>query len=529
MKEKILRQTIRQMLLREVTLSISGGSSGSGTAEVSSAAGNQVDLMTEAMREVKRSAYDVDAVITENLQNLIQLNDIIWGILQESGNKSAWETLAEKLLGNDWLGNWKPATGSSAVQEAAGQTQTVTTFYDVVGGEDGKTYASVKSSFKPSAGSYRSAASSSSVKIQSILAFLIDEGLAKGASLGNIGVYADRGEETTTIHWGHITTPIAAEAVLDLIRDELAAMDEANGPLTEGAEIDIPPGAPEPEISPDEAAAENVRTRVSVLDELLNTPVQEIPSKPTKSGRPRTAEPKMSKAGGVDRQKNMDLIVSFFQAGGHATKDGRMGITKGMSWVLGPMGEGVPIGSLTVHKPEILFERVIKPATAHRTGVNRAKPEERNIALRKLQTMARAMSAEELATMVKGAQEAMGIIVEANIRRVTRRILINSAAQEVKVKTTRRQLRRIIKEVQRLPDQAGPPLYDYAQRFEDALNGWLTKRVTLKYVKGTTYLIKRVPAASVPEVKEEIQEFGARFEYELGSGTTRDIGVSFGG
>ena len=97
------------------------------------------------------------------------------------------------------------------------------------------------------------------------------------------------------------------------------------------------------------------------------------------------------------------------------------------------------------------------------------------------------------------------------------------------MKITKRQLRRIINEVRRLPDQAGPPLYDSAQEFEDEINKWLPNKVTLEYVKGTTYLIKRVPASSIPEVKEEMRFFGATFEYETGSGTTRDIGVRFGG
>jgi|6_EtaG_2_1085325.scaffolds.fasta_scaffold13953_4 hypothetical protein len=93
------------------------------------------------------------------------------------------------------------------------------------------------------------------------------------------------------------------------------------------------------------------------------------------------------------------------------------------------------------------------------------------------------------------------------------------------MKITRRQLRRIIREVSLSPNRT----HHQAQALEDLLNSWLYDKVTLEYVKGQTYLIRGVDASSMIEVKEEIRDFdGASFEYELGSGNKRDVGVRIG-
>ena len=95
------------------------------------------------------------------------------------------------------------------------------------------------------------------------------------------------------------------------------------------------------------------------------------------------------------------------------------------------------------------------------------------------------------------------------------------------MKITNHQLRRIIREA--AGDHAFAFTDPMAQKFENILNSWLPGKVTVEHVKGRTYQIKGVEAAMIPEVKEEIREFpGASFEYELGSGVYRDIGVSFG-
>ena len=97
------------------------------------------------------------------------------------------------------------------------------------------------------------------------------------------------------------------------------------------------------------------------------------------------------------------------------------------------------------------------------------------------------------------------------------------------MKITRQQLKRIIREVSQSPYPGHPSLdakHVQAQALEDLLNGWLYDKVTLEYVKNQTYLIKGVDASSMIEVKEEIREFpGASFEYELGRGNKRDVGV----
>jgi hypothetical protein len=89
------------------------------------------------------------------------------------------------------------------------------------------------------------------------------------------------------------------------------------------------------------------------------------------------------------------------------------------------------------------------------------------------------------------------------------------------MKITKRQLRKIIHEV--AWDKA-PGLK--SKKLEDLLNSWLYDKVTIEHVKGRTYLIRGVDASSMIEVKEEIREFpGASFEYELGRGNKRDVGV----
>ena len=95
------------------------------------------------------------------------------------------------------------------------------------------------------------------------------------------------------------------------------------------------------------------------------------------------------------------------------------------------------------------------------------------------------------------------------------------------MKIKKSQLRRIIREAvgNHLLEMSDP----IAQKLENALNSWLYDKVAIEHVRGQTYVITGVSVSSVPEVKEEIDEFpGASFEYELGHGNTRDIGVRIG-
>ena len=67
-----------------------------------------------------------------------------------------------------------------------------------------------------------------------------------------------------------------------------------------------------------------------------------------------------------------------------------------------------------------------------------------------------------------------------------------------------------------------------AKALVDKLNVWLpdNDNVTLKHVKDQTYLIKGVGPSWVSEVKDEIDEFtGASFEYELSSAGKSDIAI----
>lgn len=392
MSKKLIRSAVREILLSEADFRLSGGAVGSATADLSEK--SNLDLMAEAELQIDPA----NPAVSQNLQNIVKLNDIVWSLMMEAGNKSAWETLAEKLLENPAFGGWEVATGSSAVD---GGSQTVTTFYDVV---KGSVYASVKSSFKGSSKSYRSAITSSSIKIQAILAFILDQGgVDAGIQLGNIGVYAERGDKSVTVHWGHVTEPIAAGAVLENIRGVLRRLDDG-GPIAESAEMaaaavaaDIP-GSGE---------------RESILDDLLGI------GAPT--GRPSS------------RHANIEKIAKFFQEAGLADGKGRMGAR--VTAVLGPFSD-TPIAALTVYDPEHLFNKVMVPIMqAGRSGVDPAPPEERQRMLGKIKSVARGMTSGELRQLVDLAQDILGIVVESKNHR-----------RNTVMKVTKSQLRKIIKE-----------------------------------------------------------------------------------
>ena len=96
------------------------------------------------------------------------------------------------------------------------------------------------------------------------------------------------------------------------------------------------------------------------------------------------------------------------------------------------------------------------------------------------------------------------------------------------MRITKRQLKRIIKEERRrlLREQADPR----AMELESLINGWISPPITVEFVRGTSYMVKGVEPAMIPEVTEEVEEFGGSVQAEISSGTTpglKDLSIMF--
>ena len=59
-----------------------------------------------------------------------------------------------------------------------------------------------------------------------------------------------------------------------------------------------------------------------------------------------------------------------------------------------------------------------------------------------------------------------------------------------------------------------------AMELESLINGWISQPITVEFVRGTSYMVKGVEPAMIPEVTEEVEEFGGSVQAEISSGTT---------
>ena len=78
------------------------------------------------------------------------------------------------------------------------------------------------------------------------------------------------------------------------------------------------------------------------------------------------------------------------------------------------------------------------------------------------------------------------------------------------------------------PDSADPR----AAKLESLINGWISQPITVELVRGNAYMIKGVEPAMVPEVTEEVEEFGGSVQAEISSGTSpglKDLSIDLGG
>ena len=64
---------------------------------------------------------------------------------------------------------------------------------------------------------------------------------------------------------------------------------------------------------------------------------------------------------------------------------------------------------------------------------------------------------------------------------------------------------------------------------ETLINGWIVKPITIEQVRGATYTVKGVEPAMVPEVTEEVEDFGGAVNAVMSSSTApglKDLNIS---
>lgn len=64
---------------------------------------------------------------------------------------------------------------------------------------------------------------------------------------------------------------------------------------------------------------------------------------------------------------------------------------------------------------------------------------------------------------------------------------------------------------------------------ETLINNWISRPVTVELVRGATYTVKGVEPAMVPEVTEEVEDFGGAVNAVMTSSTTpgfKDLNIS---
>jgi len=97
---------------------------------------------------------------------------------------------------------------------------------------------------------------------------------------------------------------------------------------------------------------------------------------------------------------------------------------------------------------------------------------------------------------------------------------------ELVMKITKRQLRRIITE-ELANEQADPR----AMELETLINSWIPRPITVELVRGITYTVKGIEPAMVPEVTEEVEDFGGTVRAETTSSTSpgrKDLNIDLG-
>jgi len=326
MSSDLLKEYIKEALV------LDAGAAGSAALDIPDGV-IDVNVMEIAMEELASAGAS-----STRMQQILAFNEMVFNIAIEGGNKNAWQAIAEKML-RYWGFTVDDQTGNEAGKGG------VTVFYDAVG-PDGTLY-SVKSAFKPSAKTIRSATSSSSPKIESILALILKNKNAN--SLGNIGCVCTKDPANPVIRWGHVTAPISRDQVINNINKYLP-----------------------PDLSKEFLVA-------------------------------TTSPP----AGINDL---VAKIKSFFLSPeGFGMKDGRLN-TSNMVKILGGLTE-TPIGSLTLVEPEELFAKTIGSSIKdgkRGDGTEVASKDDRDDFMRRMRSVSRTLSSSEMEEIISTALSIMG-------------------------------------------------------------------------------------------------------------------------
>jgi hypothetical protein len=82
------------------------------------------------------------------------------------------------------------------------------------------------------------------------------------------------------------------------------------------------------------------------------------------------------------------------------------------------------------------------------------------------------------------------------------------------------------------PHEDPDSVENQAARLESLINDWITNPITVELVRGTSYMIKGVEPAMIPEVTEEVEDFGGSVQAEISSGTSpglKDLSIDLAG
>ena len=350
---KNLKKLIEEIINEEV-LRLGPSSVEVGPVEV------DMDLMTVAQ----------DMLSQDDLQGLEELVDLNNAVYTSVDKRDAWEAIGEQML-TAW-GYDAPAQGKKAAAESGDETGgSVATFWDVIG-EDGTLY-SVKTSFKNPTGpnNYKQATQSSNIKLTALFSAVKEN--PPGTMLGNIGCIYSEAENSRTVGWGDVTSPIST----DDLKEKIRALIEKN------------------------SESDQVQATLAAYDGLVGS----------STGK------KMSKSEAASAKQ----IVAVLQKAGLVSSGARL--TGKMTEFMGAYSE-TPIASLTVYEPGFFYSETLAKKSGTRAGEDAADEDTRKNAVKRISTLARGMSTSQLDRLLSAAREMMQ---ESLMRQFIREALLTEA------------------------------------------------------------------------------------------------------
>ena len=315
----------------------------------------------------------------EGLEELVDLNNTVYTSIDR---RDAWEAIGEQMLtawGFDAPAQGKKAAASSGDSEGGGS---VATFWDV---KKGSTLYSVKTSFKSPTGpnNYKQATQSSNIKLTALFSAIKEN--PAGTMLGNIGCIYSEGENSRTVGWGNVTSPISS----DDLKEKIRGLIEKN--------------------------AVGKDYILTAYDELVGTA----------TGK------KMSKKE-VDSAK---VIIALLQKNGLVSSGARL--TGRVEEFVGSY-VNEPIASLKVYEPGYFYAETLSKKSGSRGGEEAADEEIRKNTVKRISTLTRGMSASQLDRLLSAAREMMQ-------ESLVREYIYNALLTEELTKTDKKEIERIAK------------------------------------------------------------------------------------